>query len=61
MRNADGSPFDAYGDATLRDLVDAVILWPASQRTFVDPDRQSYDDAYRKTLDRRRGIVRGNG
>jgi hypothetical protein len=59
MKNADGSKFDAYGGATLREMVDAIIFWPTDQRTFVDPSPEVFDDVYQAELDRRTQIVRG--
>lgn len=57
MRNMDGTPFRGYGDATLADLVDAVIVWGEGQTTFAEPPEP--DPAYRAELDRRLEIVRG--
>ncbi len=38
MQNFDGSPFTAYGSATLADMVDAVIYWgEESENRFLDP------------------------
>lgn len=58
MRNADGSPFTAYGDATLADLVDAVLLWSADEVSFADAPPETYDDGYWTELNRRSQIVR---
>ena len=47
LRNRDGSRPDVYGPATLADIVDAVIVWDAADRTFPEADRSSYaDDAW---------------
>lgn len=59
MKNMDGSDFDAYGTATLRDMVDAVIVWPREQVTIIDADASSLDEAYWNELNRRSTILRG--
>ena len=61
MRNTDGSPFDAYGAATLGDLVDAVIYWgPEEANHFADAPSSVYlDDVYWDQLNRRSLLRRG--
>ena len=61
MRNRDGSPFDAYGTATLGDLVDAVIYWgPEEENHFADAPSSVYlDDDYWETLNQRSMLLRG--
>lgn len=59
MRNADGSPFSAYGDATLAQLVDAILVWGPDRITFAEPPPGTYDDEYWAELNRRSHIVRG--
>ena len=59
MRNMDGTPFEAYGDARLSDMADAVILWGSDQRHMRDPLPDTFDDGYWVELNRRSRIVRG--
>ena len=60
MRRRDGSPTTAYGEATLADMVDAIIYWgPAEQNHFVDAAASVYQDAeYCAELERRSHAVR---
>jgi|GEM_PF-2897952 len=60
MKNMDGTPFDAYGDATLSDIVDAVIYWGAETvEQFVEPTNEVYlDDDYWNELNRRSILLR---
>ena len=61
MRNRDGSPFDAYGDATLEQLVDAVIYWgPEADNHFAEPNPSTYrDETYWRELNHRSLLLRG--
>jgi C-terminal processing protease CtpA/Prc len=45
MRNFDGTPFTAYGTATLADIADAVIYWGMeSENHFADAPPETYRD-----------------
>ena len=60
LKNRDGSRSDVYGDATLSDIVDAVILWADHQLTFEEPDRSIYQiEWYWAALNRRSMLLRG--
>jgi len=60
LRNRDGSRPDVYGNSTLGDIVDAVILWDPDDLTFPDIDRASFQDGwYWDELNRRSLMVRG--
>ena len=59
LRNRDGSIPDVYGDATLSDIVDAVILWADEKLTFEPPEPSTYQaDWFWAELDRRSMILR---
>lgn len=60
LRNRDGSRPDVYGSATLRDVVDAVILWNPHDLTFPEPDPAVYQvDWYWAELNRRSKMLTG--
>ncbi|MEQ9401528.1 MAG: hypothetical protein RJQ04_20345 [Longimicrobiales bacterium] len=60
LRDRDGGRPDIYGTATLADVVDAVIVWDSTRRTFPEPDPSIYaDDAWWAELNRRSEVVRG--
>jgi len=61
MRNADGSPFRLYGEATLADLADAIVYWGRPDANhFPDPAPGTFaDDAAWAELDRRSRVLRG--
>lgn len=60
LRNRDGGRPDVYGTATLADVVDAVIVWDSTRRTFPEPDPSIYaDDRWWAELNRRSQLVRG--
>ena len=61
MRNMDGSPFSAYGSATIGTLVDAVIYWgPKKNNHFVDGPASIYqNEQYWAELNRRSLLLRG--
>ena len=55
MRNFDGTPFTAYGTATLADIADAVIYWGLeSENHFTDAPHETYlNDNYWSSLNAR--------
>ncbi len=59
MKNFDGSPFDAYGSATLSDLSDALIYWGTRENNhFVDAPASVYqDDDFWTELNRRSNLT----
>ncbi|MBK7908663.1 MAG: hypothetical protein IPJ78_19235 [Gemmatimonadetes bacterium] len=60
LRDRDGKRPDVYGRATLRHIVDAVILWDPSARTFEDADPSTYRvEWYWAELDRRSLMLSG--
>jgi hypothetical protein len=62
LRNRDGSAVDVYGEGTLADIVDEVILWGDTRTTFEEPAASSLTVPwYREELDRRRRILQREG
>ena len=60
LRNRDGSRPDVYGTATLRDIVDAVLVWDPEELSFPEPDPATYRvDWYWSELNRRSTILTG--
>lgn len=61
MRNADGTPFGLYGDQTLGDMVDAIIVWgPEDAFERSEPDLcKQFDESWWQELARRSRIVAG--
>lgn len=59
MKNFDGSPFNAYGSATLADLADALIYWGVDENNhFVDAPASLYrDDDFWAELNRRSNLT----
>lgn len=60
LRKSDGSPLDAYPNALLGDLVDAVITWSKGGLTFPDAGAATYaDEDYWRELNRRSQLLGG--
>lgn len=60
LRDRDGTVPPVYGQAVLRDVVDAVLVWDIDDLTFQDPDSEAYaDDWYWDELNRRSRMLRG--
>lgn len=60
LRKNDGSPLDAYANAQLGDLVDAVITWNKGSLTFPDAEAATYaDEDYWRELNRRSQLLGG--
>lgn len=60
LRNRDGSRPDVYGAATLRDVIDAVLVWDPRDLTFPEPDPSTYQvDWYWTELNRRSVMLTG--
>ncbi len=54
LRNRDGSVGEVYGDLLLSEIVDAIIVWPETSRTFVEPTPEAFrDEWYWDALNRR--------
>jgi len=59
LRNADGTRPDVYGRATLRDVVDAVIVWDPTDLTFPEAGPSAYQvEWYWAELNRRSLMIR---
>ena len=60
LRNRDGSRPDVYGTATLRDIVDAVLVWDPESLSFPEPDPATYQvEWYWAELNRRSMMLTG--
>ena len=60
LRKNDGSPLDAYPNAQLGDLVDAVITWNKDSLTFPDAEAATFaEEDYWRELNRRSQLLRG--
>lgn len=61
LKNRDGSPFNGFRDATLKDTADFIIYWAdESQKTFVrESELSKCPDEYIAELNRRSLMVRG--
>lgn len=62
LRRNDGSLLEAYPNAQLGDLVDAVITWNRGSLTFPDAEAATYaDEDYWRELNRRSQLLGGRG